>query len=125
MGIRLVGNMFMIFQYWMLFFMLFYRLKCAFEGTTFALSKCTIVSFCTLYFVWTVETILAFADLADILYVVSFLLSIFVIFVLGFLFIYKLIVVHRRSGAAIHGQSAMISFITKVALLTFLSIASM
>merc|ERR1712228_54513 len=105
--------------------MMFYRLKCAFDGTSFQLSQCTIISFTALYIVWTIETILAFAGLADPLYAISFLLSAFVIFILGFLFIYKLSVVNRRSGSNANGSLAMISFITKVALLTALSIASM
>jgi len=129
---RITINLFQV-QYWVVIFIMFYRLKRVFDGSKYALSKCTIVTFSIVYVTMIVTAIPVFlfydeslensGDLFAFFAFMTILATIFNLMYLSFLFVYKMVAVSRSvdDGGA---QNKFLSSITKITIVSLTSIFS-
>eukprot|EP01083_Nonionella_stella_P258663 883830_1 len=118
------------FQFMILVYFLFYRLKTIFHNTAFSLSKRTVIAFTVLYITtWTNGTIAMVSYLINYgsgltaaLMGLTFLLTIAMIVILIYLFIYKLMKVSKSMKD--DNVSKLFPTITRAFLLTLISVLS-
>ena len=136
--IQAIPNSLIIIQLLVIFFILFFRLKVVFDDTMYQLSRCTIITFSTIYSSCGILTVFAtFTSTLNggtrvtdsvwygIAVMFSGMLLLCTIVALSVLFIYKLIKVYKGLGTDVSTtQYKLVSMVTKMSLLLLVSILS-